>query len=172
MGVRVVFPDMGKDPSVQLIEKTITENGTYDAITDGANGYSKVNVNVEGGGGSSDFSLAKMGIIVEGAGASNVVAVQVNNITTSIKSDAGGNNYYKAEKGFTMIMNNPDPYLNILVGETYTNFDIPDVIAVNMQQQPLTISNITFSGNAETQSDDSASWVEITGDCTMTITIS
>lgn len=49
MGVRVVFPDMGKDPSIQLIEKTITENGTYDAITDGANGYSKVNVNVEGG---------------------------------------------------------------------------------------------------------------------------
>ena len=59
MGVRVVFPDMGKDPSVQLIEKTITENGTYDALTDGANGYSKVNVNVEGGGGSSDFSTAK-----------------------------------------------------------------------------------------------------------------
>lgn len=56
MGVRVVFPDMGKDPSVQLIEKTITENGTYDAITDGANGYSKVNVNVEGGGGSSDLT--------------------------------------------------------------------------------------------------------------------
>lgn len=53
MGVRVVFPDMGKDPSIQLIEKTITENGTYDAITDGANGYSKVNVNVEGGGGET-----------------------------------------------------------------------------------------------------------------------
>ena len=60
MGVRVVFPDMGKDPSIQLIEKTITENGTYDAITDGANGYSKVNVNVEGGGGSSDFSTAEV----------------------------------------------------------------------------------------------------------------
>lgn len=63
MGVRVVFPDMGKDPSVQLIEKTITENGTYDAITDGANGYSKVNVNVEGGGGSSDFSTATVTLI-------------------------------------------------------------------------------------------------------------
>lgn len=62
MGVRVVFPDMGKDPSIQLIEKTITENGTYDAITDGANGYSKVNVNVEGGGGSSDFSTAEVSI--------------------------------------------------------------------------------------------------------------
>ena len=64
MGVRVVFPDMGKDPSVQLIEKTITENGTYDAITDGANGYSKVNVNVGGGGGgSSDFSTAQVTLI-------------------------------------------------------------------------------------------------------------
>lgn len=69
MGVRVVFPDMGKDPSIQLIEKTITENGTYDAITDGANGYSKVNVNVEGGGGESDFSTAEVTINdTDGAG--------------------------------------------------------------------------------------------------------
>lgn len=67
MGVRVVFPDMGKDPSIQLIEKTITENGTYDALTDGANGYSKVNVNVEGGGSSSDFSTATVTIIGRGS---------------------------------------------------------------------------------------------------------
>lgn len=70
MGVRVVFPDMGKDPSIQLIEKTITENGTYDAITDGANGYSKVNVNVEGGGGgSSDFT--KVNVTMEVSGENN-----------------------------------------------------------------------------------------------------
>jgi len=74
MGVRVVFPDMGKDPSVQLIEKTITENGTYDAITDGANGYSKVNVNVEGGG-SSDFSTAEVEVINTTADLVSVSAV-------------------------------------------------------------------------------------------------
>ena len=76
MGVRVVFPDMGKDPSVQLIEKTITENGTYDAITDGANGYSKVNVNVEGGGGSSDFSTADVTITNESSTTIPVIYIQ------------------------------------------------------------------------------------------------
>ena len=36
-----------------LIEKTITENGTYAAEDDDADGYSSVTVNVSGGGGSS-----------------------------------------------------------------------------------------------------------------------
>ena len=36
-----------------LIEKTITENGTYDASDDEADGYSSVTINVSGGGGSS-----------------------------------------------------------------------------------------------------------------------
>jgi len=82
MGVRVVFPDMGKDPSVQLIEKTITENGTYDAITDGANGYSKVNVNVEGGG-SSDFSTAEVEVINTTADLVSVSAVCIRDTPSS-----------------------------------------------------------------------------------------
>lgn len=36
-----------------LITKTITENGTYDAEDDNADGYSSVTVNVSGGGGST-----------------------------------------------------------------------------------------------------------------------
>lgn len=38
-------------PSPTLITKTITENGTYDAEDDNADGYSEVTVNVSGGGG-------------------------------------------------------------------------------------------------------------------------
>lgn len=37
--------------NASLITKTITENGTYDAIDDSADGYSSVTVNVQGGGG-------------------------------------------------------------------------------------------------------------------------
>lgn len=126
-----------------------------------------------GGGGSSDFSLAKLSIAVNGAGASNVAAVQVSNICTSISSTPDSTTYYEADIGLAIIYNNPDPYLNILIGGGATTFGIPDdVIAMNMQQQPLTISNITFSGDAEVQTESGYSWVEIMGDCTMTITIS
>ena len=144
MGVRVVFPDMGKDPSVQLIEKTITENGTYDAITDGANGYSKVNVNVEGGGGSSDFStatvtfegeaLAAMPLIVTTESGSSVDAILVS-------QRAFGNASYPIAlyKGNAIIR--------------VTAFEEGEVI--------------TISGGGESLGDD---MYLITGDCTITIT--
>lgn len=44
-----------------LINKTITESGTYSASTDGATGYSNVTVNVSGGGSmntSTDFAIS------------------------------------------------------------------------------------------------------------------
>lgn len=39
--------------SAKLIEKTITENNTYNASDDNADGYSKVTVDVAGGGGET-----------------------------------------------------------------------------------------------------------------------
>ena len=49
-GYLVLSPD-GDLPT--LITKTITQNGTYDAEDDNADGYSSVTVNVSGGGGTS-----------------------------------------------------------------------------------------------------------------------
>ena len=47
----LINPDPMTDTSgATLIEKTITENGTYHATDDGADGYSTVNVDVSGGG--------------------------------------------------------------------------------------------------------------------------
>lgn len=40
-----------------LITKNITENGTYNASSDNADGYSSVNVNVSGGGGDARLEL-------------------------------------------------------------------------------------------------------------------
>ena len=130
---------------------------------------------VNAGGGSSDFSLAKMSIAVDGTGASNVAMVQVSNIVTNISSDdrsTYSDQYYKSNKGLAIIYNNPDPYLNILIGSEPTIFYIDEVLAGNMQEQPLTIGNIAFSGDAEIQTENGDSWVEIMGDCTMTITVS
>lgn len=43
----------GGGGSATLIEKSITENGEYNASADNADGYSKVTVNVAGGGGET-----------------------------------------------------------------------------------------------------------------------
>ena len=43
-------------PTPVLIQKSITENGTYDASDDNADGYSEVTVNVSGGGGGGPFA--------------------------------------------------------------------------------------------------------------------
>lgn len=43
--------------SATLIEKTITENGEYNASADNADGYSKVTVDVAGGGGGETFEV-------------------------------------------------------------------------------------------------------------------
>lgn len=47
-----VIVEVEGSAEANLIEKTITANGTYNASTDGANGFSKVVVNVAGGGSS------------------------------------------------------------------------------------------------------------------------
>lgn len=60
MGVTFIAPQGTYTAPAKLVTKEITENGTYDATDDSANGYSSVTVNVEGGGGSSDFSTAEV----------------------------------------------------------------------------------------------------------------
>lgn len=45
------------DGPLNLIEKSITQNGTYNASSDSADGYSSVTVNVSGGGGQSQENL-------------------------------------------------------------------------------------------------------------------
>lgn len=47
----------GGGGSVTLIEKSITENGEYNASDDNADGYSKVTVDVAGGGGGETFEV-------------------------------------------------------------------------------------------------------------------
>ena len=60
MGVTFIAKEGTYTAPATLTSKTITENGTYSAVDDSANGYSSVTVEVEGGGGSSDFSTAEV----------------------------------------------------------------------------------------------------------------
>ena len=63
MGVTYIAPAGTVTSPAKLITKNITDNGTYDAADDLANGYSQVVVNVKGGGGSSDFSTAEVTVV-------------------------------------------------------------------------------------------------------------
>lgn len=60
MGVTFIAKEGTYTAPATLTTKTITENGTYSAVDDSANGYSSVTVEVEGGGGSSDLTTAEM----------------------------------------------------------------------------------------------------------------
>jgi len=55
MGVTFIAPQGTYTSPAKLITKTITENNTYNASDEGANGYSSVTVNVSGGGGGGDI---------------------------------------------------------------------------------------------------------------------
>lgn len=140
MGVRVVFPDMGKDPSIQLIEKTITENGTYDALTDGANGYSKVNVNVEGGGGSSDFSTAEVTVIQQEESMRGFLLPSISNDTFELQEYQSGIHTVPLYKGSLFI-------------KASANIGIIESV----------------SGDIERISEGKRSYYRIYGDCTITI---
>lgn len=61
MGVTFIAKEGTYTAPATLTTKTITENGTYSAVDDSANGYSSVTVEVEGGGGSNgEFKIANI----------------------------------------------------------------------------------------------------------------
>lgn len=147
MGVRVVFPDMGKDPSVQLIEKTITQNGTYDAITDGANGYSKVNVNVEGGGGSSDLSTAE--VTSSNDSEENLTVTLIGEIGPRMESVIASN--LKAGRTASAVLYKGHQYVALGSNTVTINSGSAEII---------TITDPMFGD---------MKFLDITGDCTITI---
>ena len=81
MGVTFIAPQGVYTAPAKLVSKTITENNTYNAIDDNANGYSSVTVNVEGSGGSSDFSIAE--VTISGATGEEATVLRMPNIQDS-----------------------------------------------------------------------------------------
>ena len=76
--VEVKLPINGGGGSATLITKTITANGTYNASSDDADGYSQVTVNVSGGGGSSYTLLASQDFVVNTVSTSDVDVGTIN----------------------------------------------------------------------------------------------
>ena len=131
----------------EVKELEVTENGTYE--TKGEM-YNKVTVNVEGGGGSSDFSTAVMTVVIEET------------------STAESCEFYYAEiidnEEFSgIIPNSSFSSREILIPlykgvcEMYLRGNIPNTVSVN--------GNVTY----EEYLDDNEGVFTITGDCTITI---
>jgi len=80
-----------------LISKTITSNGTYSAVNDGADGYSKVTVSVSGGPDTSDATLSSGAQMLSGitAYASGVKYTgTIEEYAGIVNSQAGNIPYY------------------------------------------------------------------------------
>lgn len=75
----LVLDDEAPPGSPTLITKTITQNGTYDAEDDDADGYSSVTVTVSGGGGGGDLTA-----YIDGT----ITSIAVPNGTTAIRTYA------------------------------------------------------------------------------------
>lgn len=140
MGVTFIAPQGTYTAPAKLVTKEITENGTYDATDDSANGYSSITVNVEGGGGSSDFSTAEV---------------------TIAPFDGGYTEYKYPLPG----VNNIDNTIMILHPMAR---DDSETITVPLYKGKLTINtgeNIGISGDFVYNSDFGK--LTITGDCTI-----
>lgn len=142
MGVTFIAPQGTYTAPAKLVTKEITENGTYDATDDSANGYSSVTVEVEGGGGSSDFSTAVVTVNGVGAFIASVASLTENGLKGAcFKSPLVDN--------FTVVLYQGETIMEGISGQT-PNFTIPE-----------SETNIVY--------DEDNGWYVITGDCTITI---
>lgn len=148
MGVTFIAPQGTYTAPAKLVSKSITENGTYDPADDNANGYSSVKVEVEGGGGSSDFSTANLTLINNSRESLSIT------IPTCFEST-------DAPFGF--------PFITSFTNEVASNETATFKVALYKATALLTgmIGNITTSGNV-TYNEEYGIYI-VTGDCTITI---
>lgn len=141
MGVTFIAPQGTYTAPAKLVTKEITENGTYDATDDSANGYSSVTVNVEGGGGSSDFSTAEVTVVNNTGDAistANMIRISDGYIADAGVINAGTDN-------------------------------ITAVLYKNTARWMISTGTVTATGNATIETSPRGTGVIITGDCTITI---
>lgn len=154
MGVTFIAKEGTYTAPATLTTKTITENGTYSAVDDSANGYSSVTVNVEGGGGSSDFSTAKMTVINN-----KEWTIQVNECPVASVEDE------MLFGGFS-VRGNSQSIFDVIIYKGHAH--ILEMMTGASLDTPVDLeTEASLSGNAEYDAEDEL--IDITGDCTITI---
>ena len=129
---------------------TITENGTDIDIAQ----YATADVNVEGGGGSSDFSTAKMTVINN-----KEWTIQVNDCPVASVEDE------MLFGGFSVNANRQSVF-DVIIYKGYAHiFEMVTGVSIDT---PVDLeTEASLSGNAEYDAEDGL--IDITGDCTITI---
>lgn len=130
----------------EVKELDVTENGTYE--TKGEM-YNKVTVNVEGGGGSSDFSTAEVTVINNSAEGYNIDTPLVDTEEESM---------YTGQ----FISSGKTKVLNVI---QYKGFNMTSILDTTEYADPVPENNVSMSGGV---SYDGSTFT-VTGDCTITI---
>lgn len=117
-----------------LISKTITENGTYSAEDDNADGYDEVIVNVSGGSQNIETVLSENPLIeITGVSGTDVLRTMWTytasasgkikfHPSTTVKTNTGNNDGY-----FTVLKNNSEILSTYAATNTTTAFTVPDI---------------------------------------------
>lgn len=135
----------------EVKELEVTENGTYE--TKGEM-YNKVTVNVEGGGGSSDFSTAKMTVINNKARAIQVIDCPVASFEDEMLFG-----------GFSVDANHQSIF-DVIIFKGHAH--IFEMVTGISYDTPVDLeTEASVSGNAEYDAEEE--FIDITGDCTITI---
>lgn len=130
--------------SATLITKSITANGTYNASSDGADGYSQVTVNVSGGGGSTnivsgDFTAGTAGTVqtinIPYTGTGYIVSLMI-----SVDGGLRGEYFYNVEHRYACGM---------FCGSKYYVTQAPNYTANNANYNGLTVLG-TIKGTSGT----------------------
>ena len=158
-----------------LISKTITENGTYSAADDNADGYSEVVAEVPtgggGGGGESNFSYAPMNFKIRATTeeATLINAKNIEFICPNIQNIDSGAPFPYDQLTFGNVVFTIPAGANATYLHTVTVI-IPSNKGAFVESLPfLTGDEWEISGNIE-QIETSPSYL-ITGECTLTLVI-
>jgi len=166
---KICFNGDYQEPTTPTGKITITENGTNIDVAQ----YAKADVNVSGGGGSSDFSTAEVTIEFEVQGAEPTftsiayeTTIQYPYPLGSIPEDfsdysEGGIVPYTPNTPINLLMYNSEAFLFGNIFNAFT--DIPTTYFIDPEVPPV------ITGSATYDSDEMI--FTITGDCTLKITM-
>jgi len=137
-------------PSPTLIAKTITQNGTYDAEDDNADGYSEVVVNVSGGGGLSfdeivDKSLPTGAVKLSTAQTIAAYGIYGFSKITSLFSDT-----VKTISGNYAICYNPNLEYIVMANPSFNMTNINNTINNNVKLKAIDLASQTLGFGATT----------------------
>lgn len=154
-----------------LITKSITQNGTYNASSDNADGYSSVNVNVSGGGGSGTpfiFStkLSNQGITLPVYGDDNY-RYEFKLVIPCYQSETliFGGAWSVSSKLFHTFGSASAPIIVYYISNSYVSisYNYWDIMDIEANTTYIKVDGTTYTGTATTKAHEQVSLYGLSG---------